>query len=301
MPEIPDLTVYMEAMEVRILQQPLQALRLNSPFLLRTAVPTPEIAVGHTVIALRRIGKRIAIGFDNDAWFLLHLMIAGRLHWRRTGCKLAGKNSLAALDFADGALVLTEAGSHKRASLRVVGSTSDLAKHDPGGIEVQQCDFDTFQRRLRQSNHTLKRTLTDPRLLSGIGNAYSDEILHAAQLSPVKLNNKLTADECRQLYTAIRKTMDTWSERLRQQSGDEFPQKVTAFRPEMAVHGKFGKPCPRCATTIQRIQYANSETNYCPRCQTGGKLLADRALSKLLKNDWPRTVEELEKMKASSA
>jgi len=297
MPELPDITVYIEALECRIVGKALTEVRRNSPFLLRTVEPPLDAAYGRPVVGLRRLGKRIAIGFDNDVWFVLHLMIAGRLHWREVGAKVGGKTMLSAFDFETGSLVLTEAGTKKRASLHVVEGEDGLAGHDPGGMEVADGDAGSFGERLRQGNHTLKRALTDPRLFSGIGNAYSDEILLAARLSPVKLTGSLTDEEVDRLHQATVETLDHWTTVLRDETGDGFPEKVTAFRDGMAAHGRFGKPCPVCNTPIQRIRYASNETNYCPQCQTGGKVLADRSLSRLLKKDWPRTVDELEKLK----
>jgi len=298
MPELPDITVYIEALEARISGQPLQDVRRNSPFLLRTVTPPLDAAYGRKVTGLRRLGKRIAIGFANDIWLVLHLMIAGRLHWKDAGAPLKGKQALAAFDFPRGSLTLTEAGSKKRASLHVVEGEEGLAAHEPGGLDVFTITSAAFAERLRAGNHTLKRALTDPRLFSGIGNAYSDEILYTARLSPITLTSKLTDDEIAGLHVAVKSTLETWTDRLRDQAGDGFPEKVTAFREDMAVHGKFGAPCPVCQTPVQRIRYATNETNYCPTCQTGGKILADRALSRLLKKDWPRSVEELEKLKA---
>ena len=296
MPELPDITVYIEALEARILGQPLEGVRIANPFLLRTAEPPIKAAVGKRVRALRRLGKRIAIGLDDEFWLVLHLMIAGRLYWQKPGAKLPGKRGLAAFDFPDGALTLTEAGSKRRASLHVVQGEAALAAHNPGGLEVFDCDAEAFAAALRQENHTVKRALTDPGLFSGIGNAYSDEILHAARLSPIAMTQKLTADETGRLFTATRDTLALWVERLRAEMGEGFPEKVTAFRDEMAMHGRYGKPCPVCETPVQRIRHATNETNYCPRCQTDGQVLADRALSRLLKKDWPRTVEELERL-----
>jgi formamidopyrimidine-DNA glycosylase len=252
---------------------------------------------GHVVRELRRIGKRIAIGFDNDHWLVLHLMIAGRLHWKSAGAKLAGRNSLAAFDFPEGSLVLTEAGSKRRASLHVIGNEEDLRSIDPGGIDVFASDLESFRAALTSENRTLKRALTDPRILSGIGNAYSDEILHAAELSPILLTHKLQPNEWEKLFTATRNTLQLWTERLQGEAKNAFPEKVTAFRKDMAVHGRYGEPCPRCGEKVQRIRYADNETNYCAPCQTGGKVLADRSLSRLLKSDWPRTLEELEALK----
>ena len=296
MPELPDITAYLRALESRIVGQPLEQVRIGGPFLLRTADP-PIIAVeGRTVREVRRIGKRIAIGVEGDLWLVLHLMIAGRLHWRPRGAKIGGRQNLAAFDFTNGSLVLTEAGARHRASLHVLRG-SDLNSVDPGGIDVYAADLTGFQKALTAENRTLKRALTDPRIVSGIGNAYSDEILHAAQLSPIALTQKLKPEEWERLFKATRETLTLWTDRLVARAEKDFPEKVTAFRPEMAVHGKYGKPCPRCGEPIQRIRYADNETNYCPRCQTGGKLLADRSLSRLLKSDWPRTLDELEALK----
>lgn len=297
MPELPDISAYIAALEPRVLGQPLQQVRIASAFLLRTAQPPISAVEGRTVRELRRIGKRIAFGLEGDFWLVLHLMIAGRLHWRAAGSKLAGRNSLAAFDFPHGSLVLTEAGSKRRASLFLFSDEEALLSIDPGGIDVMACDLPAFRAALTTENRTLKRALTDPRLVSGIGNAYSDEILHAAQLSPVTLTHKLTDPDWPHLFEATRSTLQLWIDRLRTETGDGFPEKVTAFRPEMAVHGKFNLPCPRCGEKIQRIRYADNETDYCPRCQTGGKLLADRGLSRLLGKDWPRTLDELELLK----
>ena len=297
MPELPDIVAYIDALESRIVGQPIQEIRLASPFLLRTAEPPITEVQGRTVRELRRIGKRIAIGVNGDLWLVLHLMIAGRLHWRQREAKLAGRRNLAALDFPNGSLVLTEAGAKHRASLHLVRGEDALKSLDPGGIDVLAADPASFREALSAENRTLKRALTDPRIVSGIGNAYSDEILHAAQLSPITLTQKLQPDEWERLFTATRDTLKLWMDRLRSEAEENFPEKVTAFRPEMAVHGRYGKPCPRCGEKIQRIRYADNETNYCPRCQTGGKLLADRSLSRLLKSDWPRTMDELEALK----
>jgi formamidopyrimidine-DNA glycosylase len=297
MPELPDIAAYISALESRIVGQPLEHVRLASPFLLRTVQPPLKDVEGHTVRELRRIGKRIAIGVDGDLWLVLHLMIAGRLHWRPPGAKLAGRQNLAAFDFPNGSLVLTEAGTKRRASLHVLSGDEGLRSVDPGGIEIFSSDLAAFRAALTAENRTLKRALTDPRLLSGIGNAYSDEILHAAQLSPIALTHKLKPDEWEKLYAATRETLKLWIDRLRKQAGGEFPEKVTAFRKDMAVHGRYGQPCPRCGQKIQRIRYADNETNYCAQCQTAGKVLADRSLSRLLKSDWPRTLEELEALK----
>jgi formamidopyrimidine-DNA glycosylase len=297
MPELPDINAYLCALAARIVGRPLEKVRVASAFVLRTAQPPIADVQGRTVRELRRIGKRVVIGLDNDLWIVIHLMIAGRLHWRAPGAKLSGRNALAAFDFADGSLVLTEAGTKRRASLHVVRGEAGLRMMDPGGIEVFSSTLDEFRRALTAENRTLKRALTDPRILSGIGNAYSDEILHAAQLSPIALTHKLRPDEWQRLYSATRQTLELWIERLRVEAARAFPEKVTAFRPEMAAHGRFGQPCPRCGDDIQRIRYADSETNYCVRCQTGGKLLADRALSRLLGADWPRTLDDLEALK----
>lgn len=294
MPELPDIAAYITALESRIAGQPLQRVRLQSSFLLRTAQPPVTSVEGCTVRELRRIGKRIAIGVDNDLWLVLHLMIAGRLHWRPSQAKLAGRNNLAAFDFPNGSLVLTEAGTRRRASLHIVSGEEGLRSLDPGGIDIFTSDLGSFRATLMLENRTLKRALTDPRLLSGIGNAYSDEILHAAQLSPITLTHKLKPDEWEKLFAATRETLQLWMERLRAEAKIAFPEKVTAFRKDMAVHGRYGEPCPRCGEKIQRIRYADNETNYCARCQTGGKVLADRSLSRLLRSDWPRTLEELE-------
>jgi formamidopyrimidine-DNA glycosylase len=297
MPELPDIAAYITALEPRIVAQPIERIRLNSPFLLRTAQPPLSSAEGRIVRELRRLGKRIAIGVDNDLWLVLHLMIAGRLHWRPRGAPLKGRQSLAALDFPTGSLVLTEAGTQHRASLHVLTGEEGLRSVDPGGIDIFTNDLDSFRAALTAENRTLKRALTDPRILSGIGNAYSDEILHAAQLSPVTLTHKLKPSEWEKLFAAARDTIQLWVDRLRAEAVDAFPENVTAFRKEMAVHGRYGQPCPRCGQKIQRIRYANNETNYCARCQTGGKVLADRSLSRLLGADWPRTLEELEALK----
>jgi formamidopyrimidine-DNA glycosylase len=297
MPELPDIAAYISALESRIVGQPLERVRLASPFLLRTVQPSLKDVEGRTVRELRRIGKRIAIGVAGDLWLVLHLMIAGRLHWRPPGAKLAGRQNLAAFDFPNGSLVLTEAGTKRRASLHVLSGDEGLRSIDPGGIEVFSSDLAAFRAALTAENRTLKRALTDPRLVSGIGNAYSDEILHAAQLSPIALTHKLKPDEWEKLYAATRQTLKLWMDRLRAEAAINFPEKVTAFRKDMAVHGRYGQPCPRCGKKIQRIRYADNETNYCAQCQTAGKVLADRSLSRLLKSDWPRTLEELEALK----
>jgi formamidopyrimidine-DNA glycosylase len=297
MPELPDISAYLRALDTRIVGRTLERVRVASAFVLRTAQPPIGDVQGQVVRELRRIGKRVAIGMNNDLWVVIHLMIAGRLHWRAPGVKLSGRNHLAAFDFADGSLVLTEAGTKRRASLHVVSGESGLRAMDPGGLDVFSSTMDEFRAALTAENRTLKRALTDPRIVSGIGNAYSDEILHAAQLSPIALTHKLRPEEWQRLYSATRATLDLWIERLRAEAERGFPEKVTAFRPDMAVHGRFGRACPRCGDMIQRIRYADSETNYCVRCQTGGKLLADRALSRLLGADWPRTLDELEALK----
>ena len=298
MPELPDITVYIEALEERILGQRLEGIRLATPFLLRTVEPPVSAAEGREVKRIRRLGKRIALGLEGDIWLILHLMIAGRLHWKPPQAKIpGGRRGLAAFDFPNGTLVLTEAGSKKRAGLYLASSGAALAEHDPGGLEVLTADFESFAAAVTASNHTLKRTLTDPRSLSGIGNAYSDEILHRARLSPVSLTQKLSGDELRRLFDATHGTLLHWIEQLRKERGDGFPEKVTAFRPGMAVHGRYGEPCADCGEKVQRIRYATNETNYCATCQTGGKLLADRSLSRLLKKDWPRTIEQLESLK----
>jgi len=299
MPELPDVEAYLSALRPRIVGHTLQRVRLASPFLLRTADPPIGAVDGRTVRELRRIGKRIAIGLDGDLWLVMHLMIAGRLHWRAAGAKLAGRNALAAFDVDDGSLVLTEAGSKRRASLALLSGEAALADVDPGGVDVFASDLDAFRAALRAENRTLKRALTDPRVVSGIGNAYSDEILHAAQLSPIALTHDLTAEQWQRLYDATRATLQLWVDRLRAEADVAFPEHVTAFRDDMAVHGRFGKPCPRCGRAVQRIRYADNETNYCAQCQTGGKLLADRSLSRLLGRDWPRTLDELETLRPS--
>ena len=294
MPELPDIAAYISALEPRIVAQPIERVRLASPFLLRTAQPPISSVEGRIVRELRRIGKRIAIGIEGDLWLVLHLMIAGRLHWRPRGAQLKGRQSLAAFDFSNGSLLLTEAGTTHRASLHVLTGEQGLHSVDPGGIDIFTSDLTLFRSALTAENRTLKRALTDPRIVSGIGNAYSDEILHAAQLSPVTLTHKLRPDEWERLFAATRSTILLWVDRLRAEAEAGFPEKVTAFRKDMAVHGRYGEPCLRCGEKIQRIRYANNETNYCARCQTGGKVLADRSLSRLLGSDWPRTLEELE-------
>ncbi len=296
-PELPDISAYLHALAPRVIGNRLVRVRLNSAFLVRTALPPITAADGKIVRKLRRIGKRIAFGLEGDLWLVLHLMIAGRLHWKAPGAKLGGRNALAAFDFAAGSLVLTEAGTKRRASLHVIQGEEGLAAMDPGGIDVFSTDRVGFQAALTAQNRTLKRALTDPRIVDGIGNAYSDEILYAAQLSPIALTAKLTDSEWERLFTATRSSLKLWIDRLQAEAEDAFPEKVTAFRPDMAVHGRFGQPCPRCGEPIQRIRYADNETDYCAQCQTGGRVLADRSLSRLLRADWPRTLDELETLK----
>ena len=293
MPELPDVSVYVEALETRLLGQPLQKLRLTSPFVLRTFDPPATDLEGKHVRSVRRLGKRIVIEFDGELFLIIHLMIAGRFRWLAPGAKVPGKLGLAALDFPNGTLVLTEAGSKKRASMHIVRGAEGVRAHDPGGIEVLEATLEAFTAALTRERHTLKRTLTDPHVFSGIGNAYSDEILHRARLSPVQLTTNLDAAEIERLWRATRETLIDWTERLRADAGDGFPEKVTAFRDGMAVHGRYGKPCPDCGTPVQRIVYADNDTNYCARCQTGGRLLADRALSRLLHSDWPKSIDDL--------
>ncbi len=299
MPELPDISAYIDALDSRLSGQRLNAIEVKNPFFLRTAMPPLDAVVGQTVRDFRRLGKRIAIGFDENYWLVIHLMIAGRFQWQDAGktARKPNRNTLAVLSFDTGTLTVTEAGTKKRASLHVVEGADELERHNPGGLEVLENDFAAFDAALRQQNRTLKRALTDPRILSGIGNAYSDEILHAARLSPVTLTSKLDDAAMHRLFDATCSTLSEWRDRLGAEAAKAFPAKVTAFRPEMAVHGKYGEPCPDCGTTVQRIRYASNETNYCPRCQTDGKLLADRALSRLLKKDWPKSIEELEKLK----
>lgn len=294
MPELPDITVYIEALAARLLGRELRSIALGNPFLLRTAEPPIASILGQRARALRRLGKRIAFGFENDHWLVLHLMIGGRLHWFAAGTRVSGRRALARFEFESGVLTLTEAGTQRRASLHVVVGERGLAAHERGGLEVLSSTLGDFAARLRAENHTLKRALTDPRLFSGIGNAYSDEILHTARLSPVALTGKLADAEITRLHESVRTVLNDWTERLRREAGGEFPEGVTAFRPAFAVHGRFGKPCPVCGTAVQRVRYATNETNYCPRCQTEGRVLADRSLSRLLKDDWPRSIEELE-------
>jgi len=297
MPELPDISAYIVALESRISAQNLERVRLGSPFLLRTVEPPLASASGRSVEKLRRVGKRIAIGLEGDLWLVLHLMIAGRLHWKKPDTKLGGRQNLAAFDFPHGSLTLTEAGSRRRASLHVINGEANLESLDAGGIDVFSANLDAFREVLTAENHTLKRALTDPRLLSGIGNAYSDEILHAAQLSPVTQTNRLKPEEWDRLFAATRSTLKVWMDRLGAEAAKAFPEGVTAFRPDMAVHGRYSLPCPRCGDKVLRIRYADKETNYCARCQTGGKVLADRSLSRLLGSDWPRTLDELEALK----
>jgi formamidopyrimidine-DNA glycosylase len=293
MPELPDITVYIEALGARIVGQTLERIRIPKPFLLRSVDPPLSAADGKRVVGIRRMGKRIVVELDEDLFLVIHLMIAGRLRWVPAGTKVPGKIGLAAFDFSNGTLILTEAGTKRRASLWLVLGEEGLQQFERGGLEVLDATRDEFAERLQRENHTLKRSLTDPRLFSGVGNAYSDEILHRARLSPIKHTNKLTDDEISRLFDATREILIEWTERLRQEAKGEFPTGVTAFRDEMAVHGKFGKPCPVCGTPVQRIRYADNETNYCPRCQTDGRLLADRALSRLLREDWPRSIDEM--------
>lgn len=294
MPEHPDVVVYIEALARRLVGESVSGVRVASPFVLRTFDPPIDAVVGRKVLEVRRLGKRIAIGFEGELWVVIHLMIAGRFQWKPPQAKLPARLGLVAFDFPSGTLILTEAGTKKRASLHVIQGEAALASHDPGGLQVLGATLADFTARLTNGNHTLKRALTEPARFDGIGNAYSDEILHRARLSPVTLTSRLTFEEIERLYSAIRDILTEWTERLRTQTGEGFPEHVTAFRPEMAVHGRYGEPCPACGTAVQRIRYADNETNYCPRCQTGGKLLADRSLSRLLKNDWPKTIDEWE-------
>jgi formamidopyrimidine-DNA glycosylase len=294
-PELPDILLYLHALTPRVVGHRVERVRLASPFLLRSINPPLSELEGRTVVALHRLGKRIVFELEGELFLVLHLMIAGRLRWKEPGTRIPGKVGLLAMDFDNGSLILTEAGTKRQASLFLVSGRADLQNHDPGGINVLEIDLDTFARALREDNHTLKRALTDPHLFSGIGNAYSDEILHAARLSPFKQTASLSDDDVRRLYEATRSTLTKWIERLRQEAGDAFPEKVTAFREGMAVHGRYREPCPDCGGPVQRIVYAANEANYCPNCQTGGRLLADRALSRLLREDWPRTLDELER------
>jgi len=297
MPELPDIVTYLKALEPRVLGERLGRVRIASTFLLRTAEPPIREVEGRVVRGLQPIGKRIAIGVENDLWLVLHLMIAGRLHWRPPQASISGRNTLAAFDFPKGSLVLTEAGSKRRASLHLISGVKNLRAMDPGGIDIFASDLDSFRGTLKVENRTLKRALTDPRLVNGVGNAYSDEILHAAQLSPIAMTHKLTDDEWKRLFRAARETLELWINRLEAEAGKNFPENVTAFHEQMAVHGRYGQPCPRCGQKVLRIRYADNETNYCARCQTGGVLLADRSLSRLLGSEWPRTLEELEALK----
>jgi formamidopyrimidine-DNA glycosylase len=294
MPELPDITLYIEALRRRCAGKRLEKIRIASPFLLRSIETPPSAAEGRKVAGFHRIGKQIVWELEGDIFLVFHLMIAGRFHWKKRGAKTGGKVALAAFDFPEGTLLLTEASTKKRASLHIVRGSAVLQAFDRGGLEVLESSFSSFKSALQKENHTLKRTLTDPRLFSAIGNAYSDEILHRARLSPLRLSHQLSEEEIGRLHTAAIETMREWTERLRVETGSEFPEKVTAFRPEMGVHGKYRKPCPVCATPVQRIAYAENECDYCPRCQTGGKILADRSLSRLLQDDWPKTIEELE-------
>jgi formamidopyrimidine-DNA glycosylase len=296
MPELPDILVYIEALQKRIVGQKIETIRVISPALLRTAIPPLQAAQGKQVLRLRRMGKRICIGLEDDLWLVMHLMIAGRLHWKKRGAKVTRPRGLAAFDFADGTLLWTEASSQKRASLHVVKGEDNVRAMDPGGLEVLDADLSQFTTALQSANHTLKRALTDPHIFSGVGNAYSDEILWEARLSPIHLTQKLTPEQVEQLYVATRKTLQLWTDRLRAETSDKFPEKVTAFREDMAVHGKYKQKCPRCGNLVQRIRYSSNEADYCPHCQTSGKLLADRALSRLLREDWPKTPEALESL-----
>jgi len=299
LPELPDITVYIEALTARVLGQPLERLRIGNPFIVRTIAPSPAELAGKRIVSLSRLGKRIVLAMDDELFIVLHLMIAGRLRWRERGAAIPGKVGLAAFDFPDGTAILTEAGSKRQASIHILRGAQDVAALDPQGLEVFDADLPTFAERLTRANHTLKRALTDPHIFSGIGNAYSDEILHAAKLSPMKMTSSLSDREIATVYEATRATLTKWIERLRADAAGEFPEKVTAFRKDMAVHGRYGQPCPVCGSPVQRIVYATNEANYCSRCQTGGRLLSDRAMSRLLKQDWPRTLDELESHKAT--
>jgi formamidopyrimidine-DNA glycosylase len=298
MPELPDIVIYVEQLQTRVLGEPVESIRLLNPFLLRSVAPPLETSVGRKVVALRRLGKRIVFQLEDDLFWVLHLMIAGRLHWRAEATPTVGRNGVAIWSFRSGSLLLTEAGAKKRASLHLVRGEAELQAFDRGEVEVLECGLPAFRSALLCENHTLKRALTDPRLFSGIGNAYSDEILHRARLSPVALTQRLSDEDIHQLFSAAQAVLREWVDRLRAETGSTFPEKVTAFRTGMSVHGRFRQPCPVCCTAVQRIAHADNEANYCPRCQTGGKLLADRALSRLLKTDWPRTLEEMENRKA---
>jgi formamidopyrimidine-DNA glycosylase len=299
MPELPDVAVYLEALDARIRGARLERIRLLNPFVLRSVEPTLAEIAGHAVVGLRRVGKRLVIELDGGLFVLIHLMIAGRLHWKEAGARPPGKIGLAALDFSTGTLTLTEAGSKRRAAIHLARGETALAEHDPGGLELFTADLAAFRAALTRESHTLKRALTDPHILSGVGNAYSDEILHRARLSPVRMTRQLSEEEVARLFEASRATLTDWIERLRREAGGAFPEGVTAFRPDMAVHGRYGKPCPDCGAPVQRVVYADNETNYCARCQTGGRLLADRALSRLMRQDWPRTLEEMEERRPS--
>lgn len=301
MPELPDVELYVYALSSRVIEQPLERLRLGNPFIVRTIEPSPDALAGKVVRKIRRMGKRIVIGLDDDLWIVIHLMIAGRLRWRERGAAIPGKVGLAAFDFPTGTVIFTEAGSRRQASIHIVRGDFAVEAMNPGGAELAEMSLDTFAALVRDENHTLKRVLTDPHVFSGIGNAFSDEILHAARLSPLKLSQSLTDAEIEVLYHATRDVLSTWTARLRAETGEDFPEKVTAFREGMAVHGRYGKPCPVCGSPVQRIVYATNEANYCSRCQTGGKLLSDRALSRLLREDWPKTLEELENRRRRQA
>jgi len=301
MPELPDVTVYLEALDARIRDARLERIRLANPFVLRSVDPSPAEVAGRAVVGLRRLGKRIVIALEGECFVVIHLMIAGRLHWKEAGARLPGKIGLAALDFSTGTLTLTEAGSKRRAALHLVRGEAALAAHDPGGLDLLDAEPAVFRAALTRESHTLKRALTDPRILSGVGNAYSDEILHRARLSPVRMTRALTEEETARLLEAAKTALTDWIDRLRRDAAGGFPEGVTAFRPDMAVHGRYGKPCPDCGAPVQRIVHADNETNYCARCQTGGRLLADRALSRLLRQDWPRTLEELEERRPAAA
>jgi formamidopyrimidine-DNA glycosylase len=300
MPELPDVELYLHALQPRIVNRYLDRVRLGNPFIVRTIEPPVSALEGRKIEDLHRLGKRLVVHFTDDLFMVIHLMIAGRLRWRERGATIPAKIGLAAFDFEEGTLLLTEAGARRQASIHIVHGADGLDAHDPGGIEVLEADFPTFARHLARENHTLKRALTDPRIFSGIGNAYSDEILHSARLSPMKLTSTLTDAEIETLYHSVIDTLRSWIDRLREETGDRFPEKVTAFRPEMAVHGKYGKPCPVCGSPIQRIVYARNESNYCSQCQTGGRLLSDRALSRLLREDWPKTLEDLDQRKRAA-
>jgi formamidopyrimidine-DNA glycosylase len=293
-PELPDVELYIDALSRRILHQPLERFRIGNPFIVRTIAPPPADLETRTVADIHRMGKRIVLGFSGDLYLVVHLMIAGRFRWRERGTAIPNKVGLAAFDFPNGTLILTEAGSRRQASIHIVRGEATVSSMDPGGLEVLTATAEEFVARLRGENHTVKRSLTDPHIFSGIGNAYSDEILHAARMSPLKLTHALSGDEAERLFYSAREVLDDWQRRLKEETGDDFPEKVTAFRPGMAVHGRFGQPCPVCGAPVQRIVYARNEANYCSRCQTGGRLLSDRSLARLLKDDWPTTLDELE-------